>query len=77
MFKEISRCRICGNQNLELVIDLGMQALTGVFPNENENVEISPLELVKCNEKGCGLLQLKHSNELKKCMVKIMDIEVV
>lgn len=63
MFKEISKCRICENENLEPVLDLGMQALTGVFPKENETVEFSPLELVKCNEEGCGLLQLKHSNE--------------
>jgi hypothetical protein len=64
MYKEISKCRICGNENLDSVVDLGMQALTGVFPKEKaENVEISPLELVKCNEEGCGLLQLKHSNE--------------
>jgi len=63
MFKEIFKCRICGNENLEHVIDLGMQALTGIFPKENEIVESSPLELVKCSDEGCGLLQLKHSNE--------------
>lgn len=64
MYNEIKECRICGNKNLETVLDLGNQALTGVFPAKGENVDVAPLELVRCSgEDGCGLLQLKHSYE--------------
>ncbi len=31
-FKQVARCRICGNQRLVTVLDLGEQCLTGVFP---------------------------------------------
>lgn len=67
MIKEIKSCRICGNSHLTPVLDLGVQALTGVFPRSpNEPVTKGPLELVKCSEdknNGCGLLQLRHSYE--------------
>jgi len=65
MYEEIFKCRICGNESLKTVIDLGMQALTGVFPKERtENVAFAPLELIKCDGEGCcGLLQLKHNNK--------------
>lgn len=66
MYKEIEKCRICGNKNLETVVDLGMQKLTGVFPLPDQEVDEGPLELVKCvpgkeGEDVCGLVQLKHS----------------
>jgi NDP-4-keto-2,6-dideoxyhexose 3-C-methyltransferase len=66
MFKQIDRCRICGNKNLISIINLGNQALTGVFPDQkNQTITIGPLELVKCSSKDdseiCGLIQLKHS----------------
>ncbi|MDG6907229.1 MAG: methyltransferase domain-containing protein [Nitrososphaerota archaeon] len=61
----IAACRICGNTHLDDVLDLGEQALTGVFPGSlNESVATAPLQLVKCsgrNGDGCGLLQLNHS----------------
>lgn len=64
MYKQIKKCRICGNTHLERVLDLGEQMLTGVFPRE-ENAEVTtgPLRLVKCfgGDKVCGLLQLEHS----------------
>lgn len=42
------------------VLDLGSQALTGVFPKTpTEKVEAGPLVLVWCE--GCGLVQLAHS----------------
>ncbi len=69
MYKEISRCRICGNSELDSILDLGSQALTGVFPLPGEAVEKAPLELVKCHENGrnsCGLVQLRHSFEPEK-----------
>jgi NDP-4-keto-2,6-dideoxyhexose 3-C-methyltransferase len=68
VYKEIATCRICGNPELEPLLDLGMQALTGVFPHTtDEIVPYGPLQLVKCREtdrsKTCGLTQLKHSFE--------------
>ena len=66
MFKEIKKCRICGNTNLVSILDLGNQYLTGVFPKSREQqIPAGPLELVKCVEDGtdktCGLLQLRYS----------------
>lgn len=68
MYKKISSCRICGNKQLISVLNLGNQALTGVFPKSKDTkITIGPLELVKCddsvNKDNCGLLQLKHSYE--------------
>lgn len=64
MHQAIERCRICGKSDFDVVIDLGSQALTGVFPKTREqSVPVGPLELVKCREQtgGCGLVQLRHS----------------
>lgn len=64
MYREISKCRVCGNSDLDPIVDLGMQALTGVFPLPGETVATGPLELVKCKQNGrssCGLVQLRHS----------------
>ncbi|MEO6062826.1 MAG: class I SAM-dependent methyltransferase [Thermoflexales bacterium] len=64
MYHEITQCRMCGCQELAPIIDLGMQALTGVFPrSRDERITTGPLELVKCDERagGCGLTQLRHS----------------
>jgi hypothetical protein len=66
-YKKISSCRICGNQNLQLVLDLGQQVLTGVFPKTKDAiVTTGPIQLVKCNGGGdvCGLLQMAHSYDL-------------
>jgi hypothetical protein len=66
MYKEISKCRICGNTNLVPLIHLGEQTLTGVFPKDKQTkITKGPLELVKCFAEGdenvCGLVQLHHS----------------
>lgn len=62
MYKEIDRCRICGNPKLRTVLNLGVQKLTGVFPEPGQPVDEAPLELVKCDgEDCCGLVQLRHS----------------
>jgi hypothetical protein len=65
MIKKISKCRVCGNEKLVLVVDLGEQYLTGVFPKSKEEHKLTkgPLRLVKCHggENSCGLLQLEHS----------------
>jgi NDP-4-keto-2,6-dideoxyhexose 3-C-methyltransferase len=67
MYRRISECRICRNQTLVEVLDLGEQALTGVFPRARaQEVTTGPLKLVKCTGDGdvCGLLQLQHTYDL-------------
>src|SRR5260370_41145517 len=66
-YKRVERCRICGNAQLECVLDLGEQMLTGVFPREKgARITKGPLRLVKCigGDDVCGLLQLEHSYDL-------------
>jgi hypothetical protein len=56
----IANCRLCRSSDLVTVLDLGEQALTGVFPAQpTEQVTTGPLELVWCS--SCTLLQLAHS----------------
>ncbi len=56
----ITRCRISGSTHLIPVLNLGEQALTGVFPASREDpVTRGPLELLWCPDSG--LLQLAHS----------------
>lgn len=63
------KCRVCGNQNLVKVVDLGEQYLTGIFPKSTDD-EISKgqLALLKCHPLGqedvCSLLQLSESFDL-------------
>ncbi len=67
MYTKIDQCRICGNQELTRVLDLGEQMLTGVFPPQRDaDLTVGPLRLVKCvgGEKTCGLLQLEFSYDL-------------
>ena len=68
MTNSISKCRICDNENLETVLDLGEQHLSGVFPDAPELEHKSPLKLVKCREQhsdsmrpACGHLQLAET----------------
>ena len=61
-YREIQRCRIDQTTNLVSVLNLGHQALTGVFPKSaSQPVTVGPLELVWCP--SSGLLQLRHSYE--------------
>jgi len=61
-YKEINRCRVGKSKNLVSVLNLGFQALTGIFPRSaDEPVTSGPLELVWSPESG--LLQMKHSYE--------------
>ncbi|MFA5105103.1 MAG: class I SAM-dependent methyltransferase [Candidatus Margulisiibacteriota bacterium] len=71
MYREIKRCRICGNGRLMPIIALGQQYLTGVFPrSREEKLTAGPLELLKCHGGGredvCGLVQLKQSYQLEE-----------
>ncbi len=61
-YTDLQSCRISGSRNLVSVLNLGHQALTGVFPaTAGEQVTVGPLELVLCTDSG--LLQLGHSYE--------------
>ncbi len=66
LYRKITKCRVCGNKDLEPILDLGRQCLTGIFPKtKHQAVPQGPLELVKCadqdNPKHCGLVQLNHA----------------
>jgi hypothetical protein len=60
MYTEIENCRVCGSAELTVVLSLGTQYLTGVFPKSvDENITKGPLDLAYCA--NCSLLQMKHS----------------
>ena len=62
-YSEINHCRIGGGSTLINVLDLGEQALTGVFPRSpSATVTSGPLRLFWCPDSG--LLQLSHSYDL-------------
>lgn len=55
--EQVTACRACGLGDLVSVLELGTQALTGVFPrSKSEAVGSGPLTLLWC--RGCTLLQL-------------------
>ena len=62
MFIEINYCRICKSDKLKEILNLGNLYLTGIFPSPGEQINKSPLVLVKCF--NCGLIQLKHTYNL-------------
>lgn len=59
------QCRIGGGSQLVTILDLGEQALTGVFPRSAADaVTRGPIRLVWCP--GSGLVQLAHSYDLNE-----------
>lgn len=61
-YRQIEACRVSQSKHLVPVLDLGRQALTGVFPRRaTDPVTEGPLQLVWCPTSG--LLQLNHSYE--------------
>jgi hypothetical protein len=59
-YRKISSCRVSGDTHLVSVLDLGHQAMTGIFPSSAaDDVTSGPLEMVWCP--SSGLVQLKHS----------------
>lgn len=57
---KISSCRSCSSSDLDSVLELGNQKLTGVFPKSiDQDISCGPLSLAWC--KSCNLLQLFHS----------------
>ncbi len=65
MYRPINQCRVCKSPVLTTFLDLGDQALTGVFPKSRDQVvERGPLRLVKCVGEGCcGLVQMAGSHD--------------
>lgn len=62
MVHEVTGCRLCGDGDLQTLIELGDQCLTGIFPRSREEaITCGPLTLGRCP--GCGLVQLLHSYE--------------
>lgn len=62
-YTTLTACRLCHSEALVPVLDLGNQALTGVFPQSlSEPVTTGQLQLVWCRD--CNLLQLAHSYNL-------------
>jgi hypothetical protein len=58
--QEITNCRICDSSELDFVLDLGIQPLSGVFPEVGQNDPPSgPLKILKCRK--CELVQLGHN----------------
>jgi hypothetical protein len=65
MYKEITKCRFSGSENLIDVLSLGNMELTGVFPkSKEEKITNGPVDLVWCPESG--LLQMKQSYSLEE-----------
>ena len=63
LYTEIKDCRLCHGTRLTTVLDLGVQALTGVFPKaQDPDVPAGPLQLCKCDD--CDLVQLRHNYDL-------------
>ncbi len=68
MYTEATSCRVCGETEFTSVMDLGVQALTGVFPKaRDERVDAGPVELIRCSaDGGCGLVQLRQSYDVSQ-----------
>lgn len=60
---KLKYCRICKSDNLEVVISLGQQKITSIFPpiGEHDKIPISPMNLCICHL--CGLIQLQETFE--------------
>jgi hypothetical protein len=63
--KTIKKCRISGSEKLVSILNLGNQALTGVFPKDiDAKVKTAPLDLTWCPDSG--LVQLRNSCDLEE-----------
>ncbi len=65
LYTPIYKCRLCGSSRLVTVLDLGMQALTGIFPKPgDDDAPAGPLRLCKCED--CDLVQLTDNYDLSR-----------
>ena len=60
---KITECRSCGSTNLTNILSLGLQYPSNFIElnSISDKREQIPLELIFCEKKDCGLLQLKHT----------------
>lgn len=56
---EISTCRVCGSNQLPIVLSLGTQHVKDFVDSPSIETPMGPLDLVLCGK--CSLLQLKHT----------------
>ena len=62
---KIKQCRSCNSVKISKVFNIGLQALTGVFPkNKKDKIQSGSLNMVFCQ--NCKLLQLENSFNPKK-----------
>ncbi|MFZ4762216.1 MAG: class I SAM-dependent methyltransferase [Alphaproteobacteria bacterium] len=65
LFTLTRKCRVCGNEHLAPIVNLGEHALTGRFPAKKDpDPPHGLLQLVRCDTEAkpdaCGLVQLQH-----------------
>ena len=64
ILKPRTTCRICNSTQLSTIMSLGEQHIAAYTPRDsdpNPVLEKFPLELIRCTEPDCGLVQLRHS----------------
>ena len=64
ILKPRTTCRICNSTNLSTIMSLGDQNIAAYTPKDSDPdpiLEKFPLELIRCTEPECGLVQLRHS----------------
>ena len=65
IFKNIHECRICGSQDIPIVISLGEQYIASRFPTYGD-FSTPKVEINLCKCKKCGLLQLYENVNQKE-----------
>ena len=58
IYRKIKHCRICHSKKLSVILDLGLQALTGKFSRSLRKTIKTPLSISLC--KDCKFVQLTH-----------------
>ena len=64
ILKPRTTCRICNSTQLSTIMSLGEQHIAAYTPRDsdpNPVLDKFPLELIRCTEFDCGLVQLRHS----------------
>ena len=64
ILKPRTTCRICNSTQLSTIMSLGEQHIAAYTPRDsdpNPVLDKFPLELIRCTEPDCGLVQLRHS----------------
>jgi len=59
MYREIKKCRLCGNEDLKDILQLGAQYVVDFVPKQMDDMVRAPLNLMRCTK--CELVQLRHS----------------